>query len=830
MKIRNKIVLFFSGLSLIIVVLGMIVFYMQSLAIRNNAEEKIKEVKRNFYNTVERDTEKLSAALKVFVDSDKYKKVFLQNNREQLYDRVLPLYNELRAKFLITHFYFISPDGRVFLRVHDKDIYNDPVTRVSFLKAKNCQQAGSEIELGKTAFALRVVSPYYDGNILIGYVEFGEEINHFLKAIKGDSGNEYAIIVDKESVNKDKYAEMLKNQGVRNNWDDLPKHIIIGSTTSKKIEITKNFLSEENFNKIDQGHIYIGNLKSNSKIFYCGGFKIKGAHDRNLGIMLSMIDSTSEVKAAQRILVGILAVALFLLMITLALSTYLSRIISRPLSKLVDATSEVAQGNFEKQTIDLESNDEIGQLSKAFDAMINNLKKSTTSIVNLEKEMTERKRMETSLMEEKNFTDSAINSLPGIFYLLNSDGHFLRWNRNFEIVSEYSSEEMKKIHALDLFPEEEKNLVGERIKVTFVNGESNVEATLVSKNGIKTPYYFTGHLLVLGEMLYLVGMGLDIAERKNMEIALKNSEKRQRAIYESSADAIMVLEPPLWRFTAGNLSTIKMFMARDESEFISKTPHDLSPEYQPDGKRSSEKALEMINTAMKNGSHFFEWTHKKINGKEFPATVLLTKVSLCDKKFLQATVRDITDFVRNEKKLKKQTALMEYIAAHDRLTGITNRRTFIKFTNLIFQTCKRYRERFSVLEIDVDNFKGINDQYGHDAGDLVLQSVVSAIKQRIRAGDLLARIGGDEFGLVFTEIGDVEGAGFLADSIVKLFSKPLDINGKLIPVSVSIGIACYNPANDVNNFDELLKQADIAMYKAKERGRNCFDSFDTLQG
>ena len=173
---------------------------------------------------------------------------------------------------------------------------------------------------------------------------------------------------------------------------------------------------------------------------------------------------------------------------------------------------------------------------------------------------------------------------------------------------------------------------------------------------------------------------------------------------------------------------------------------------------------------------------------------------------------------------------MEYIAAHDRLTGITNRRTFIKFTNLIFQTCKRYRERFSVLEIDVDNFKGINDQYGHDAGDLVLQSVVSAIKQRIRAGDLLARIGGDEFGLVFTEIGDVEGAGFLADSIVKLFSKPLDINGKLIPVSVSIGIACYNPANDVNNFDELLKQADIAMYKAKERGRNCFDSFDTLQG
>ena len=245
MKIKSKIVLLFSGLSLFIVIAGITAFHMQIMTIRDNAEGEIKEVHKDFHNMVEFDTEKLSATLKVFVDNDKYKKVFLQNNREKLYDCVLPLYNELRAKFLVTHFYFILPDGKVFLRVHNKYIYNDPVTRVSFLKAKCDQRAGSEIELGKTAFALRVVLPYYDGNTLIGYVEFGEEINHFLRAIKGNSGNEYAIVVDKKDMNRADYEEMVKNQGLRNNWDDLLRYVIIGSTTSEKNKMIEKFISEK---------------------------------------------------------------------------------------------------------------------------------------------------------------------------------------------------------------------------------------------------------------------------------------------------------------------------------------------------------------------------------------------------------------------------------------------------------------------------------------------------------------------------------------------------------------------------------------------------------
>ena len=142
-------------------------------------------------------------------------------------------------------------------------------------------------------------------------------------------------------------------------------------------------------------------------------------------------------------------------------------------------------------------------------------------------------------------------------------------------------------------------------------------------------------------------------ERKKAEDALKVSEKKYRTLFESSRDAIMMLAPPNWVFTAGNCATIEMFKAKDEKEFTSKGPWEISPEYQPDGQLSSEKAGKMINKAMKNGSHFFEWTHTRFNGDDFPATVLLTRIELKGKKLLQATVRDFTERKKAEEDLQR---------------------------------------------------------------------------------------------------------------------------------------------------------------------------------
>jgi len=141
-------------------------------------------------------------------------------------------------------------------------------------------------------------------------------------------------------------------------------------------------------------------------------------------------------------------------------------------------------------------------------------------------------------------------------------------------------------------------------------------------------------------------------KRREAEAALRAGEAKYRDLFESSRDAIMTLEPPSWSFTSGNPATVAMFGAKNEMEFTSHGPGELSPERQPDGRASAEKSKEMIATAMREGSHFFEWTHRRIGGGEFSANVLMTRMEQGGKVILQATVRDITERKRAEEELK----------------------------------------------------------------------------------------------------------------------------------------------------------------------------------
>jgi PAS domain S-box-containing protein len=132
---------------------------------------------------------------------------------------------------------------------------------------------------------------------------------------------------------------------------------------------------------------------------------------------------------------------------------------------------------------------------------------------------------------------------------------------------------------------------------------------------------------------------------------LRASEEMFRGLFESSRDAIMTLEPPTWEYTSANPATLTMFGARTIDEFVALQLRQVSPLIQPDGRASAEKAGEMIGHAMREGFHFFEWTHRRITGEVFPTTVLLTRVELAGKQFLQATVRDITESKRVEQEL-----------------------------------------------------------------------------------------------------------------------------------------------------------------------------------
>lgn len=138
---------------------------------------------------------------------------------------------------------------------------------------------------------------------------------------------------------------------------------------------------------------------------------------------------------------------------------------------------------------------------------------------------------------------------------------------------------------------------------------------------------------------------------ESIKTAMLDGEQRYRVLFESSKDAIMVLEPPGWSFTDANQATLEMFRAKDKEEFLSSHPWHLAPKYQNDGELSLKKARKLIKKTIQEGSAYFEWIHKRFDGDEFPATVLLTRIKQKGKTYLEATVRDITKEKQNENEL-----------------------------------------------------------------------------------------------------------------------------------------------------------------------------------
>lgn len=151
----------------------------------------------------------------------------------------------------------------------------------------------------------------------------------------------------------------------------------------------------------------------------------------------------------------------------------------------------------------------------------------------------------------------------------------------------------------------------------------------------------------------------DISERKQAEELQRVSALKYKMLYESSRDALMTLAPPSWKFTDANEATLKLFGAASVAEFTTLGPWDISPEHQPDGRLSSEKAREMIEVALNEGSNFFEWRHQNLSGQPFDADVLLTRMQLGEEAFVQATVRDITASKQSARRLAEAQVIAE---------------------------------------------------------------------------------------------------------------------------------------------------------------------------
>ena len=201
------------------------------------------------------------------------------------------------------------------------------------------------------------------------------------------------------------------------------------------------------------------------------------------------------------------------------------------------------------------------------------------------------------------------------------------------------------------------------------------------------------------------------------------------------------------------------------------------------------------------------------NGEQFPMELSASEMVLGGMRYFVGIVRDITERKQAEEKIA-------HLAHYDFLTDLPNRALFLDSLEHAVSLAKRNKFKVAVLFLDLDGFKKVNDTLGHDAGDMLLRGVSRRLKETIRGSDTVARVGGDEFIFVLNEIGSDENAALTANKIITALSEPFELKGKQCHVGGSIGIALYPDGS--KDPETLIKQADNAMYLAKQSGKNTY--------
>lgn len=316
------------------------------------------------------------------------------------------------------------------------------------------------------------------------------------------------------------------------------------------------------------------------------------------------------------------------------------------------------------------------------------------------------------------------------------------------------------------------------------------------------------------------------AKKLEVDINTKTYELRKQkeafeTLFEKSNDGVLILDDG--KFIQCNENILKMLHYKSKEELLNVHPSELSPEFQPDGSSSYEKAEEILSLALENNGHQFEWVHTKANGDDFLVEVTLTPITLNNRKVFYAVWRDISEEKEAQIKLLEQKEILYHQAHHDALTGLPNRVLFRDRLEHGIELAKRNRTKFALFFIDLDYFKQINDSLGHQVGDKVLIAVTERLKAKIRQEDTLARLSGDEFTVIMEDIKTIDDVALLAQKIQKVLAQPIHIDGHTIYISCSMGISIY-PKDSTDPID-LIKNADAAMYQAKQEGKNNFQFY-----
>ncbi|MBG1270683.1 CHASE2 domain-containing protein [Nostoc sp. WHI] len=273
------------------------------------------------------------------------------------------------------------------------------------------------------------------------------------------------------------------------------------------------------------------------------------------------------------------------------------------------------------------------------------------------------------------------------------------------------------------------------------------------------------------------------------------------------------------------------FIGYSNNLLIEKSDYDFFPKHEADVFRQQD---ELVFRTQQPQEHEEEFTSADGQTHQIATKRSLHKDS-AGNFFLVGVIRDITQRKLTEERLKRTAAELfrsnnelklkedhlRYLAYHDTLTGLSNRKFFAEQLYESLLWAQRHNLLLGLLFIDLDGFKQINDTLGHETGDRLLMAIAERLSNSVGTGDTVSRLGGDEFTVILQAIPNVQIAAKVAERILNNITKPIVLDGNAIRVSASIGISIY-PYNSQDS-ETLIKQADAAMYRAKHLGKNRYE-------
>ncbi|MGA2526283.1 MAG: PAS domain S-box protein [Smithellaceae bacterium] len=421
------------------------------------------------------------------------------------------------------------------------------------------------------------------------------------------------------------------------------------------------------------------------------------------------------------------------------------------------------------------------------------------------------KQAELNLRQSEERYRTIIDTIPDSYSEQDLKGTNIYFNDAYVNSMGYSPEELHNLNYREYMDKENAERTFRIYNTVFKTRKpvKNVEIERINKKGEKRLVEISVGLIrnIEGKPIGFHSVARDTTERRKKEDALMQSEERYRTIIDTIADAYYEVDLT-GNTTIFNDAYLKLY------EYSAKEMQGKNYRTYVD-KEHAEIAYWVFHQVFKTGkpTKKMEWEIITKSGKkkQVELSVSLIHNAKGNPLGFRGIISDITERHKAEETIRHQ-------AFHDPLTGLANRTLFYDRMHMAFNSAKRGGKMVAVIILDLDNFKGINDNKGHKVGDEVLKSISGRLSKMVRASDTVARYGGDEFTLIIPSLSSEENALIVAQKIVKAFNKPFHLDNGDITVTASIGVAIY-PLHGWD-IDTLMSKADNAMYRAKAMGRN----------